>query len=106
MSRFHRGQTDAQARALTFTTLVLGLLSLITVNRSWSRSMVQVFRSANAAYRWVVAGAFGFLAAVLYVSELQSIFRFAPLRLTDLGICIAAGIMSFLLIELLKLKRT
>jgi hypothetical protein len=54
----------------------------------------------------VVASAFGFLAVVLYVSELQIIFRFAPLRLADLGICIAASIVSFLLIELLKLRRT
>jgi len=53
----------------------------------------------------VVAGSFGFLAAVLYVTELQSIFPFAPLGPADLGICITAGIMSFLLIELLKLKR-
>ena len=91
---------------MTFTTLVLGLLSLISINRSWSRSIDQVFRSPNAVYQWVVAGAFGFLAAVPDVAELRSIFRFAPLHLADLGICIAAGIMSFILMELLKLKRT
>ena len=102
----YRGQSDAQARALTFTTLVFGLLSLITVNRSWSRSVVQLLRSPNAAYRWVMAGALGFLAAVLYVPELRSIFRFAPLHLTDLVICSAGGIVSFFLIELVKLKRT
>jgi hypothetical protein len=32
----------------------------------------------------VVAGGFEFLAAVLYVTELQGIFRFATLRPTDL----------------------
>jgi Ca2+-transporting ATPase len=92
--------------ALTFTTLVVGLLSLITFNRSWSRSVGQLVHSPNAAYRWVVTGAFGFLAAVLYVPELRSIFRFAPLHLAELIICIAAGIVSFFLIELVKLKRT
>jgi Ca2+-transporting ATPase len=101
-----RGETDAQARALTFTTLVLGVLSLITVNRSRSRSLLQVLRSANAAYLWVVAGTLGFLAAVLYVTELQNIFRFAPLRFADLGICLATGIVCLLLIELLKMTRT
>jgi P-type Ca2+ transporter type 2C len=102
----YRGQSDAQARALTFTTLVFGLLSLITVNRSRSRSIVQLLCSPNAAYRWVMAGAFGFLAAVLYVPELRSIFRFAPLHLNDLVICIGAGIVSFFLVELVKPKRT
>jgi P-type Ca2+ transporter type 2C len=99
-----RGQTDAQARALTFGTLVLGVLSLITVNRSRSSSVLQILRSANTAYLWVVAGTFGFLAAVLYATGLQKIFRFDSLRLADLAICLAGGIMSFLLIELLKLN--
>ncbi|HEX2932853.1 MAG TPA: cation transporting ATPase C-terminal domain-containing protein [Candidatus Binatia bacterium] len=45
------------------------------------------------------------MAAVLYVPELQSIFRFALLHLADLIICIAAGIVSFFIIELVKLKR-
>jgi P-type Ca2+ transporter type 2C len=102
----YRGQTEAEARALTFTTLVLGLLSSITMNRSWSRSILRLLRSPNAAYRWVMAGALGFLAAVLYVPELRSIFRFAPLHLDDLAICIAAGIMNFFLIALVKLKQT
>jgi Ca2+-transporting ATPase len=82
------------------------LLSSITINRSWSRSILRLLRSPNAAYRWVMAGALGFLAAVLYVPELRSIFRFAPLHLDDLAICIAAGIMNFFLIALVKLKQT
>jgi len=53
-----------------------------------------------------MAGALGFLAAVLYVPELLGIFRFAPLHLDDLAICIAAGIMNFFLIALVKLKQT
>ena len=52
-----------------------------------------------------MAGALGFLAGVLYVPELRGIFHFAPLHLADLIICIAAGIVSFFIIELVKLKR-
>src|SRR5262249_31583659 len=86
----HDRASDATARALTFTTLVFGLLSLITVNRSWSRDILQILHSPNAAYRWVMAGAIVFFAAVLYVPFLRSAFRFAPLSLENLGFAIVA----------------
>ena len=101
----YRGYGEADARALTFSTLIVGLLSLIFVNRSWSRSILGALSSPNRAFWWVVAGALGFLAAVLYIPALESAFRFAPLRATDLAICFVAGMVSFFLIELLKLKR-
>jgi len=81
-------------------------VSLIFVNRSWSRNIFHALRSPNRAFWWVVSGAFGFLGAVIYVPVLQQIFRFAPLHPADLAICIAAGTVSFLVIELLKLKRS
>ena len=99
----HGRENDATARALTFTTLVFGLLSLITVNRSWSRNILQILHSPNAAYRWVMAGAIVFLAAVLYVPFLRSAFRFAPLSLDNLGFAIAAA--SATLISLAAIKR-
>jgi len=99
----HDRASDATARALTFTTLVFGLLSLITVNRSWSRDILQILHSPNAAYRWVMAGAIVFFAAVLYVPFLRSAFRFAPLSLENLGFAIVAAFAT--LISLATIKR-
>jgi len=101
----YKGYGETEARALTFATLIVGVVSLIFVNRSWSRNIFHALRSPNRAFWWVVAGAYGFLAAVIYVPMLRNVFRFAPLRPADLAICIGAGAVSFLLIELLKLKR-
>jgi P-type Ca2+ transporter type 2C len=101
----YKGYGETDARALTFATLILGVLSLIFVNRSWSRSIIDALRAPNRAFWWVVAGALGFLAAVLYIPTLQSAFRFAPLHPDDWAICVGAAIINFLLIELLKLKR-
>jgi Ca2+-transporting ATPase len=95
-------ENDATARALTFTTLVLGLLSLITINRSWSRNILKILRSPNAAYRWVMVGATLFLMAVLYVPFLRSAFRFAPLSLEHLGFAIAAAFGMLILLVLIK----
>jgi len=101
----YQGYAEAEARALTFSTLIIGVISLIFINRSWARGVFDALRSPNWAFWWVVSGALGFLAAVLYVPALQTAFRFAPLRPADFATCIGAGIVSFLLIELVKLKK-
>jgi P-type Ca2+ transporter type 2C len=100
----YRGLGDADARTLSFTTLVFGMLGLIAVNRSWSRSVIHALRSPNRAFWWVTAGALGFLAAVLYVPSLRDLFRFSTLHPGDLLICTSAGLLSSLVIELLKFK--
>jgi Ca2+-transporting ATPase len=100
----YRGLGDADARTLSFSTLVVGMLGLIIVNRSRSLNVVQALRSPNRAFWWVIAGALGFLAAALYVPSLRDLFRFSILHPDDLLTCIGAGLLSSLVIELLKFK--
>ncbi|MGE5218121.1 MAG: cation-translocating P-type ATPase [Chloroflexota bacterium] len=101
----YRGQGDADARTLSFSTLVIGMLGLIAVNRSWSRNVIRALLSPNRAFWWVAAGALGFLAAVLYVPSLRSLFRFSVMHPDDLLICTGAALLSSVVIELLKFKR-
>jgi Ca2+-transporting ATPase len=101
----YKGRGEADGRTLTFATLIIGMVSLIFVNRSWSRGIFPALRSPNRAFWWVVGGAFGFLTAVIYVPTLRNIFRFSPLHAADLAICLAAATISFVLLELLKRKR-
>ncbi|HEX9147463.1 MAG TPA: cation-translocating P-type ATPase [Candidatus Binatia bacterium] len=101
----YRGLGDADARTLSFTTLVVGMLGLIVVNRSWSRNVIHALRSPNRAFWWVVAGALGFLTLVLYVPSLRDLFRFSILHTDDLLICTGAGFLSSVVIELLKFKQ-
>jgi P-type Ca2+ transporter type 2C len=105
----HLGHDSSYARAQTFATLVAGILALIFANRSWSRSIIATFRSRNGALWWVVGGAIGFLVSVLYIPYLREVFRFASLRPRDLAICFAAGALSVVWFEVVKLvqnKRT
>ncbi|MGE5218624.1 MAG: cation-translocating P-type ATPase [Chloroflexota bacterium] len=99
---FWRGQGDTEARALMFATLVFGLLSLITVNRSRSAGILRSLRAPNRAYRWVVAGASGFLAAVLYIPPLAGAFRFATLHVADVAGALGAALLSLAPLLLLK----
>jgi Ca2+-transporting ATPase len=98
----YRGQGETEARALTFTTLIVANLGLILTNRSWSRTILATLRDPNPALWLVVVGALAFLGAVLYVPLLRELFRFAVLHPIDLALCLGAGSVSILWFEALK----
>jgi Ca2+-transporting ATPase len=100
-----RGQSEEDARALTFTTLIIANLGLIFVNRSWSRTVLATLRSPNAALWWVTGGALLFLGLALYAPFLRQLFRFSVLHASDVAICIAAGVVSIIWFEAMKLAK-
>ncbi len=97
-----RGQGGDEARALTFTTLIIANLGLIFTNRSWSRLIVHTLRSPNRALWWVVGGALSFLGGALYIDFFRLLFGFAYLHLPDILLCTGAGILSIVWFEILK----
>ncbi len=99
----YRGQGESEARALTFTTLIIANLGLILTNRSWSRTILSTLRSPNAALWWVLGGAAVFLGAVLYIPFLCNLFRLTTLHFLDLVICLSAGVVSIMWFEGLKM---
>ena len=101
----YAGLSAPEARAMTFSTLIIANLSLILTNVSWSRSMVGTLRSRNQAMWWVVGGALVFLAMVLYVPYLNDLFRFARLTPLEAATCFASGIASVLWFEVYKLVK-
>jgi len=98
----YRGQGELDARALTFTTLILANLGLILSERSSSRLSLKVLKSPNAALWWVIGGGLGFLVVVLYIPFLRNLFSFSFLHPIDLAICLAGGSISLLWFESLK----
>ena len=98
----YRGQGEMEARALTFTTLVIANLGLIFTNRSWTRTILASLHSPNTALWWIVSGALALLGTVLYIPFLRDLFRFALLHPIDLAICLSAGMISILWFEGLK----
>jgi Ca2+-transporting ATPase len=98
-----RGETETNVRALTFTTLIIANLALILTNRSWTRTILKMWRSPNPVVWWVVLGATGVLAVVLYVPSIQESFRFSKLHASDVALCLMAGVLSILWFEVLKI---
>ncbi len=101
-----RGQGEDDARALTFTTLIIANLGLIFVNRSWSRTVLATMRSPNTALWWVTGGAVLFLGMALYVPFLKNLFRFSVLHPEDIVLCVVAGVVSVLWFEVMKIIST
>ncbi len=99
----YRGETETNVRALTFTTLIIANLALILTNRSWTRTILSMWRSPNPAMWWVVLGAAVFLGVVLFVPSIQALFRFSRLHASDVLLCLMAGMFSIVWFEALKI---
>jgi Ca2+-transporting ATPase len=99
----YMGRGEIEARALTFTTLIVANLGLILTNRSWSRIILDTLRSPNPALWLVIAGAILFMGLVLYTPFLRELFRFSALDTIDLAISLMAGAVSIMWFELLKI---
>ena len=98
----YRGQGEQDARALTFTSLVIANLALIATNRSWSTGFFGILRRPNAAIWWVAGGALLFLGIILYFPVFRGMFKFSTLHPIDLGFCLLTGIVNILWFESLK----
>lgn len=96
------GAAESQARAMTFSTLVIGNLGMILVNRSWRHTFRQSLRGHNPALWWVIGGASAFLALALTVPFLNTAFHFGQITASQAMLCLAAGLCSALWFELLK----
>jgi P-type Ca2+ transporter type 2C len=88
---YSRGQGERDARALTFTALVLMNLMLIATDRSGTLSVWESMRRPNPAMWWVTGSALVLLALVLYVPWLRTLFQFSTLHPFDIALCLGAG---------------
>jgi Ca2+-transporting ATPase len=98
------GYGDEEARALSFSTLIVANLGLIFVNRSWTDTAASRFGVPNKALWWVTGGAAAFLACALYVPALRNVFRFSYLTPPDVALCVLVGAGSVLWFEIAKLR--
>jgi Ca2+-transporting ATPase len=99
---YSRGQGETDARALTFTSLVLMNLALIATDRSRSLSVWKNLRRPNPAMWWVTGSALLLLALVLYVPWLRSLFHFSTLHPGDIALCFGAGVAGGVWFEAVK----
>jgi Ca2+-transporting ATPase len=93
---------ESAARALSFTAMVLSNIGLILTNRAWPRSVLSTLREANLPFLGVTAGALTFITLALTIPALREIFRFAPVVIPEIALCVAGALLSILISESLK----
>ncbi len=99
------GLSDADARTLTFVTLVVADLGLILANRAVSGGRLAALRARNTALWLVVGGAAGLLALVVGLPGLRSLFSFGVLHGDDVVVVVVASAVALVWLEVLRLLR-
>nr|WP_249789850.1 cation-translocating P-type ATPase [Bradyrhizobium sp. BRP20] len=96
------GLPPEEARTLAFIALVVCVLALVLVNRSFSASFLSAFFRPNAALLWIFLLIALVLATALFWPPASGLFRFGPLHVDDLMITLGAGVLVLTALELLK----
>src|SRR5450631_157025 len=98
-----RGMPEAEVRALVFFSLIVTIVSLIFVNRSFSASLVAALRRPNLTLYLVLLAVLVRLSLTLLWPSARGLFRFGPLHVDDLAVTLGAGIAVLVFLETLKL---
>jgi len=99
---FKREMPEEEVRALAFFSLVLAIVGLIFVNRSFSASLVTALRRPNPVLSLVLLAVTTILSVTLLWPFARGLFRFGPLHLDDLALTLGAGVLVLVFLELLK----
>ncbi len=91
-----------EVRALTYFTLIIVIVSLILVNRSFSASLRSALSRPNRALAAVLAAVTVILALTLLWPFANRLFAFGPLHAGDLALAFGAGVVALLTLEMLK----
>ena len=96
------GCRNREVRALAFFSLVLTIVSLIFVNRSFSASLFTALRRPNPALALVLLAVVTMLSLTLLWPFASNLFRFGPLHWGDLALTLGAGALVLVFLEILK----
>ncbi|MBR1282910.1 cation-translocating P-type ATPase [Bradyrhizobium sp. AUGA SZCCT0177] len=96
------GMPEQEVRALTFFSLVVTIVSLILVNRSFSASLLTALRRPNRTLVAVLAAVTTILSLTLLWPSAGKLFAFGPLHTDDLALTLGAGIIVLVCLEMLK----
>ena len=99
---YRRGMPEAEVRALAFFSLVVTIVGLIFVNRSFSASILTAFNRPNPALAWVLIAVTVMLGLTLLWPFASGLFRFGPLHIDDLAVTLGAGVVVLVVLEAVK----
>lgn len=96
------GLTPSQLRSAAFFSLVLGITTLILVNRRFSTSMMSALKRPNPTLSIVLGSVALILIATQFVRSVGDLFTFGIVRPQTMLLIAIASVATFLLLERLK----
>ncbi|MFO1239031.1 MAG: cation-translocating P-type ATPase [Sphingomonadaceae bacterium] len=100
----HFGESASHIRATSFVTLILSILVLILVNRSFGASLIKAITRPNPTLLLVGAVVLSLLVMSQFWPAMTSLFAFAPLHRADWLIAGGIALCLFALLEAMKLS--
>jgi P-type Ca2+ transporter type 2C len=96
------GMPEADARELTFLSLVVSIVALILANRSFETSLIEAFTRKNVALRYVLGVVAGVLTLTLVIPAFRTLLKFGPPDWKHIVASVALGGILLVSLELLK----
>ncbi|HEY0330181.1 MAG TPA: cation-translocating P-type ATPase [Rhodopseudomonas sp.] len=97
-----RAMPETEIRALTFFALVLSIVGLILLNRSFSSSLWAALRRPSPTLIAVLALVVSVLSLSLAWPAARDLFKFGPLHPDDLALTLGAAVVGLLALEAIK----
>jgi Ca2+-transporting ATPase len=97
--------TDGNGQTMVFTALTLSQMAHVLAIRSETEPLWRIGLGSNKALLGAVTLTFALQMATIYVPFLNPVFKTQPLSAFELGLCLAAAAMVFVVVELEKAWR-
>ncbi len=98
----YQGLPASDTRALTFVALIMAILALILVNRSFGTSLMSAFTRKNVALRYVLGAVAAVLVLIMLVPPLRTLLKFGSPQWQHVAVAVALGTILLLLLEAMK----
>lgn len=96
------GNTESLIRTCIYATLIFSNVLLTLTNRSFLHSLLFTLRYKNKLVPMVIVISIVMLFATIYISPIQSLFKFESLSLFQVGCCFLIACVSVLWVEVHK----
>jgi Ca2+-transporting ATPase len=97
-----KGMSETEIRSLIFVSLIIINLSLILINRSFSASILKIFKHRNPILGWGALGIAFLFSIILFSSFAKGLFNLGDVHFHDVMFALLAGIISMIILEWIK----
>ncbi len=98
----HYGMPQPDARELIFLSLIVSIVALILVNRSFETSLRQAFTRKNMMLRYVLGGVSAVLMLTLLIPAFRTLLKFGPPDWIHVAGALGLGAALLVVLEWLK----